>query len=122
MYPSIPKGMSIGSFRAHPLVSLLRAAASRHGDALPTKAELDALKLPSAERAAVAKGAKEVQALFLDGDQQPARDRADEIAGKVIGRLGGEYLDPNYLEDRHRNDGSGLGPAALAALVKGEVV
>ncbi len=113
----LPDGLSPAALRAHPVNHVLRDAAFRDGAGIPTKAELDALALPTAARAAVLKASKEIAARFQEGEQDEARNLADEYTAIVLGGLSEEYLDPDYRQTAV-DPTDGMTPGELAAHIE----
>lgn len=118
MLISLPDGVKPGDFRNHPVTQALRDSCHRNGLGLPTKAQLDALKLPPLRREQLAKACREVAALCDDGFMEQARMNADQIAAQILSELPIEYRDPDYLDSRE-DDVDNFGPAELADLVRG---
>jgi len=105
--------------RQHPIREMIRVAAYDGARALPSDAELDALKLPPAARKAVLEHCREVAAMNDRGTHAAAWVRADELAAGLIDSLPDELADPDEFERRLRPPDTtvGLSPRELAALV-----
>lgn len=109
-----PEGMTIAAFTRHPVRRLLRDTA--YGGTEPSKAELEALKLPARVRDTVRTRCRELVAIRAEGRHQDAWGQADAFAAAVIGSLAEELRDPDYCAAT-QDPTDGLGPAELAALV-----
>jgi hypothetical protein len=111
----VPDGMSIAQFTNHPVRQMIRAAAYAGERAMPTTAELDALKLSATDRAHLRKACDEVAKIHATGVQSDAWARGDELAAEIVGGLSDEQRDPrNFVE---RPSLETMSPDKLAALV-----
>jgi hypothetical protein len=100
MLTSIPDGMTSAQFRSHPVYTTIRHAAYGGERALPTTAQLDALKLSPTARKLVRDACRQVADLHAAGTQQDAWALGDELSVAILEGLSEEQRDPRNFEER----------------------
>jgi hypothetical protein len=113
---SLPEGLSLADFRRHPIVVTIQDAAMGGRRGLPSKAELDALKLSPSLRADVAEACEHVARMHGTGEQKMAWHVGYEKAAALLARVPVAKQDPAHYAppDPHADV---TDPAELAALV-----
>lgn len=110
----VPTGMRLGDYSQHPVTAMIRLVGAYGARALPSKTELDSLKLGPRDRKALEVALNDVAELRDDPDHNPAelsaRELAEQRAGEVVGGLPDEQKDRAWFE-RSEEDLSTLGPA-----------